>query len=169
MARAQRKRTKIWLRWEGRLLHLYCTLFSTQTSDWPQILQQTHWRPGLSKYISNKGLEWALHSRRGRKNEACAMAHACRLDAALQSPRDCPDLLWFACYAKEAETERHADAPLSACVFSAWLVSLTASHSSVHMCSRHNWVKSVDCWLNSVDHHNTLQPHHLNSDSPQLL
>ena len=44
-----------------------------------------------------------------------AMALACRRDAALRrvSRHDCPDLLWFACCAREVEIERHAHSDLS--------------------------------------------------------
>ena len=47
-------------------------------------------------------VEWALRSRR-EKNEACATAHACRRGV---SPRNCPDLLWFACCVREVETHK---------------------------------------------------------------
>ena len=63
------------------------------------IFAATMRRLDLSKDISNKVTEWALRWGRGRKNEACAMAHSCRRDAALRrrcvSPRNFLDLLWF--------------------------------------------------------------------------
>ena len=77
------------------------------------------------------------------RKKACATARACRRDAALRrrcvSPRNCPDLLWFACRAGKVETDRHAYSDLSrhaslcTCIFFAWPVSLPAPHSPVRV------------------------------------